>query len=307
MLAWAALVLAAAGVCLGYGLLVLRLAERLSPRLSSAVTIGDLGLLGYAGLGVLATVLNVFVPLSGLAVALPCLVGLALLVLERRRFAAQAHVFGWSTVAIAVALAAFCLYLGALIPGSTNSHYDTGLYHTQAIRQIMEYPMILGAANIHMRLGYNSSLFQTAAMLPGGVAGLPGAVTSNALLVAFVALAVLQRATSRPDTGCARSTIFGALVVAVVILTPILLLRNWAGTPNTDIPSGIMVLYGFYLALRLSDLAAQADRRSGSAGDTAAAHGLPRPCGHAEALGGAGGSGRRGGIAGLVARSRHRP
>ncbi len=38
-------------------------------------------------------------------------------------------------------------------------HYDTGLYHAQAIRWIEEYGCVSGLANLHTRLGYNSSAF----------------------------------------------------------------------------------------------------------------------------------------------------
>lgn len=71
MLMAGGLALFAAAVCLGYGLAALRLAERLRPGLSSGVTVGDVGLLGYAAAGVLATLLNVVVPLSAVPAGLP--------------------------------------------------------------------------------------------------------------------------------------------------------------------------------------------------------------------------------------------
>ncbi|WP_137127086.1 LIC_10190 family membrane protein [Roseomonas sp. HF4] len=269
MLLSGALVILAAAICLGYGLLCVRMAERVRPGLSRAVTVGDVGLLGYVALGLLATVLNLFVPLSGPVAAVCCLVGLGLLVLGRHHLTQQAKNFGWSAFATVLALVALCLYLGTLIPGSTASHYDTGLYHLQAIRQIIEYPLILGAANIHMRFGYNSQLFQTSAILTGGVSSLAGAITTNALLIAFVALAVLTRAAHWKDALFARPAIFGILFVVLAVFTPILSLRSWAGTPNTDIPSGMMVLYSFYLAILLSDVAVQ-DGRSDEVAGTAA-------------------------------------
>ena len=38
-------------------------------------------------------------------------------------------------------------------------HYDTGLYHAQAIHWIEDYGVVPGLANLHVRLGYNSSAF----------------------------------------------------------------------------------------------------------------------------------------------------
>lgn len=259
MLMFGGLVLIAAMACLGYGLLALRLAEQLNPGVGRGVTVGDLGLLGYAVLGLLATILHVFVPLGGIPAAAACLGGIGLLVAQWRGLARQSGAFGWPMVATVVLLVAACLRLGAMIPASTRGHFDTGLYHLQAVRQVMEFPLILGSANIHMRFGYNSSVFPTAALLSGGLSGLAGAITTNALLMVFVILAVAQRALSRGDGAGLRSTLFGLLAIVLALFTPLLILRVWAGTPNSDIPSALMVLYAFHLALRLSDLGGAAD------------------------------------------------
>lgn len=43
-------------------------------------------------------------------------------------------------------------------------HYDTGLYHAQAIRWIEEYGVVPGLGNLHGRLGYNSAAFPVTAL-----------------------------------------------------------------------------------------------------------------------------------------------
>ena len=43
-------------------------------------------------------------------------------------------------------------------------HYDTGLYHAQAIRWIEEYGIIPGLGNLHTRLAYNSAAFPLTAL-----------------------------------------------------------------------------------------------------------------------------------------------
>lgn len=268
MLMAGAAVLLDALACLGYGLLALRLAEGLNPGVARGVTVGDLGILGYAVLGWLATIGHAFMPLGGVPAAVACLVGIALLAVQWRGLARQNEAFGWTRLATLVLLLAACLRLGAMIPGSTRGHFDTGLYHLQAVRLAMEHPLILGSANIHMRFGYNSAVFPTAALLSGGFQALLGALTTNALLMVFVILAVTQRALSRAGAIGLRSSLFGLLVVGLALFTPLLILRVWMGSPNSDIPSALMVLYGFHLALRLSDLggiAAAAAERAGTA------------------------------------------
>jgi hypothetical protein len=241
-------------VCLGYGSLVVRLIESWRPGLSRTFTPGDAGLFGYAVLGVLAIVVNFAVPISPGVAGAVCVGGAALLLVHLPRLAASSNSFGWRPIAAGLLLATFCLYLGSVVAASGTSHYDTGLYHIQAIRQIMEYPVIFGVANINMRLGYNSLVFPAAALLSGGVFDLPGAFINNAVLMAFVALGVVFRGLAEPAERCARSTIFGVLLIFVAVFTPILSFRAWAGTPNTDIPSGLIVFYAFYVALHFSDL-----------------------------------------------------
>lgn len=46
-------------------------------------------------------------------------------------------------------------------------YYDTGLYGAQFVRWIQTYPTVFGLANVHGRLGFNSSAFLINAMLAG--------------------------------------------------------------------------------------------------------------------------------------------
>jgi hypothetical protein len=48
-------------------------------------------------------------------------------------------------------------------------YYDTGLYGASAMRWIMTYPAVPGLANLHGRLGFNSSVFLCVAALGQGV------------------------------------------------------------------------------------------------------------------------------------------
>ncbi len=48
-------------------------------------------------------------------------------------------------------------------------HYDTGLYGAAAVQWIMTYPAVPGLANLHGRLGFNSSVFLCVAALGQGV------------------------------------------------------------------------------------------------------------------------------------------
>lgn len=46
-----------------------------------------------------------------------------------------------------------------LLSLSAPKNFDTGLYHIQAIKWIIEYPAVPGLANLHGRLGFNPNIF----------------------------------------------------------------------------------------------------------------------------------------------------
>ena len=61
-------------------------------------------------------------------------------------------------------LAAVMMILFAYGASRGILHTDTGLYHAQSIRWAEEYGTVPGLANLHLRLGYNSSAFPLTAL-----------------------------------------------------------------------------------------------------------------------------------------------
>ncbi|MCR5099826.1 MAG: hypothetical protein K6B41_00570, partial [Butyrivibrio sp.] len=66
-------------------------------------------------------------------------------------------------------------------------HYDTGLYHAQAIHWIEDYGVVKGLGNLHVRLAYNSSAFPLTALYSFSFLGQSFHVTAGffALLLAW--------------------------------------------------------------------------------------------------------------------------
>jgi hypothetical protein len=56
----------------------------------------------------------------------------------------------------------------ALRAAGPCEYYDTGLYGAQAVRWIVTYPVVFGLANVHARLGFNTSVFLFHAALDQG-------------------------------------------------------------------------------------------------------------------------------------------
>jgi hypothetical protein len=247
----AAFLVLGVGTSLGLGLGAIRLFLRDSDR---ALTSGDAGLVGLAVLAALGATANLFVALTPWPALVAAVAGPALLVIERRRLRRLCSAEWVSPAAPLLLLAAFLLAMLPAVLRSAAWHYDTGLYHIQHVRQAMEMPVVLGMAAIHERFGYNSLWFTVAAMLTGGSADLRGPFLVNALLAAFVVIAMAERVLGAVRAGLGRTAIFGAVALALAVVTPVFAMRAWIGSPNTDLPAILLALYAFHLALQYSDL-----------------------------------------------------
>ena len=236
-------------VSVGWGFSAIALIERLRGPLARYLTLGEIGLVGLAAQGVIGMALNAALPLS------PAITGVAAL-LGAAAFASRigpvwrAHVDRGGSILMPVVLA-----LGAGLAVSRYGywsaayHFDTGLYHVQAIRQLMDFPMLLGAANIHMRFGYNSSWAFVAAMQSMGVTELAGVFAVNAVLLLLVLWSLAWRCGDGLRTG-KLSAVF-ALLVILLLLTPAIDARGQVGNPNTDLPTILLVLVAFQLARKI--------------------------------------------------------
>ncbi|HET8925308.1 MAG TPA: hypothetical protein VFN26_20160 [Candidatus Acidoferrum sp.] len=80
---------------------------------------------------------------------------------------------------------AIVLFL-ALRSSGPCDYYDTGLYGASAVRWILTYPAVPGLANLHGRLGFNSSVFLFVAALQHGLwVGLALHLFGGLLMAAF--------------------------------------------------------------------------------------------------------------------------
>lgn len=217
------------------------------------VTVGDAGLLGLAVLAVLGTLVNMVAPVAPWPATAVVLLGLGLLAANIGRLRAISVDWGGTPFATVLLLATFFVAFLPAILRSPAWHYDTGLYHLQDVRLVMEHPVVLGAASIHERFGYNTLWFPLAAMLAGGMPGVVGAFVVNALLAAFVLLALADRVPAAIRRGHGRTAVFGALFALLVYAMPGFPLAGWIGSPNTDVPAALLVLYAVQLAFALSD------------------------------------------------------
>jgi hypothetical protein len=180
-------------------------------------------------------------------------VGLALLVVGSLGFISQSlpvrllyeirRVGKWSSSIYVAALAVV-----AVRSAAPCKFYDTGLYGAQAVRWMATYPVVPGLANLHGRLGFNSSVLLCLAVLRHGVLEpltyrvFDGLVLAMLLAPATAAAARLVRGYSNSSTDW-----FGA-----ILLFPLLYrifesseTADLVGT-DTDLPAMLVCLAGIW-------------------------------------------------------------
>jgi len=148
-------------VLIGVGSLVLR-------RFASDYLLRDAFWLGLAVSVALLEIWNFLWPVNSAAAILLACAGALGLVENRRlvwlRFKTALQAARW-LIPLYVAMAMFLAFRAS----GPCDYYDTGLYGAPAVRWILTYPAVPGLANVHVRLGLNSSVFLCVAVLSQGL------------------------------------------------------------------------------------------------------------------------------------------
>ena len=155
---------------------------------------------GLAALTAYAQLFSLFAPVGPAATLILVLICAVAAVAMRRSLAAYgAHVRAWLKkphVWLTLLLLGLALLVVAAGPAH---HYDTDLYHAQAIRWIEEFGIVKGLGNLHSRLAYNSAFFSLQALyslkfLSGqSLHSLNGLIVYVMLAYAFVSLSFFHR------------------------------------------------------------------------------------------------------------------
>ncbi len=214
-----------------------------------------LALEGFSGVFVLSvagTVLHVLSPLGpGWATAFAA-AGIALFVARRRE--RLAGVSGRDVLAGGVLLAAL-----AALSAAPVRLYDTGLYHLPAVRWLSEYPVVFGLANLHQRLGTNSSLFPAAALLE-----LPGLRGLSPQLAAVLVLFFFSTAVARAIRACLRGAPTPSRLLLALGAWPAVLAAADDSVPSlsTDLPVTLLTILSAALLLRSGSAEGRFEKRA---------------------------------------------
>ena len=138
-------------------------------------------------------------------------------------------------------VAVLCLFFTLVWTTREPWHYDTGLYHAQAIRWIEEYGVVPGLGNLQMRFAYNSAFMSLQALFSLGwlvgqsLHSLNGFFCFAALTWALTTIRV--RSTEERKAWQTSDWLKTAMVIYIVIA------RNSISSCGTDILSMLLLLY----------------------------------------------------------------
>jgi hypothetical protein len=169
---------------------------------------------GFAGLAVLSTIGM----LAHFVIAVSPALSWALLAIGTLAF-----VVDWRTSKRKVSVPILACHAAALLAVAAfaqlpERHYDSGLYYLQAVAWITDEPLVRGLANVHFRLGFNSSWFAAAAATEHGLLAGKSSFYLGILPVFFAGTAVHRAARSLVEGDRSFATLFLALGAVPVVL-----------------------------------------------------------------------------------------
>ena len=204
---------------------------RISPGL------GERGILGLIGVACAGAVTQLFFPLSGPVPILLGALGILFAIVFRRQIQDS------STWPALISLAAGFVAV-AWVWRSAPLFYDDGLYYLQTIKWMRQFPLTLGLANLHGRLGFNSQDFVLLATLPAGSSSwVARSVLSGLVMASFV-----QRLDGLRDATPWRPEVFwyAAMAPLVFVTNPV---HELSGP---DLLCVALIAYWFLIALQVS-------------------------------------------------------
>lgn len=123
---------------------------------------------GLVFLNIYAQFFSLFYKVAGIACTILGVCGGGILIIRVigciRRRESPVHVGFLKKHPCRTAVMILCILATMVWTAQVAGHYDTGLYHAQAIHWIEEYGVVPGLGNLHMRLAYNSAFMSLQAL-----------------------------------------------------------------------------------------------------------------------------------------------
>ncbi|RCH54073.1 hypothetical protein DJ568_14415 [Mucilaginibacter hurinus] len=133
------------------------------------------------------------------------------------------------------------IFPAILIAINAPDNYDTGLYHTQAIKWIEEYPAIPGLANLHGRFGFNPNVFSLFALT-----SLSSVFSQHIYSINFTVFVIVVPWFINTIYGIFfKQGLTGIVFFMVMLLLTVLLLTGNLTSPSPDFISLVFTIFVF--------------------------------------------------------------
>jgi hypothetical protein len=132
-----------------------------------------------------------------------------------------------------------CLILSLIQAVQEPTNSDTGIYHAQTIHWIESYPVVPGLANLHERLGYDSSWLLLNAVFSFSFLG----IQSFHLVSGFIFLAIILSFYQGIHQLLARKFLLSNFIRLGFFLAAFFFLFDQVSSPGTDMPATLFLWF----------------------------------------------------------------
>lgn len=199
------------------------------------------GILGLIVVSVLGTIFNFFIPLDSAFSLTVLLIGITLFCVYRKNIIIAAN-------RLDTLISGIILLIGSLFSLLDLKDYDTGLYHLPMINWITHSALPFGLANLHERLGTNSSWFIDAAVVyPLRFVTQSPFFIINAILFSFYGTFIFLTLMEMLKNGTAK---FSSFFTLSTVIPWLYCLASFISSPSPDNPTMLITLLVTFLLIR---------------------------------------------------------
>jgi len=120
---------------------------------------------------------------------------------------------------------------------------DSSVYHIGLVDYAAKYPVIPGLANLHSRLGFNSTTYLVSAVFQNGLWGIEGFRLANGFICILVLFEVVIRVRKIVHLGSGDISDYVIIIgINIVVYSAIWIPSTAISSPNPDLPSALLLL-----------------------------------------------------------------
>ena len=240
---------------LGFGILTINIFKKLKIdlELEQPLSIAIYGFYGFIFIYLTVSIINFFIPISFIVAHIFLISGICIFFFFRKNLF---FLFKKDNLPVIFSLIIFT----AFIPFRWVLNYDTGMYHLQMIKWIVQSKAPLGLANLWYHYGVNTSWFTISSVIeqPAFLLKIPYFI-SNAIFLFYFGIAIIYAIKELLNKRITFSNIFLSLTLIPWLYNCI---NGGAASTNYDIPLAFLILFSIYLAINFFEANIKENKQS---------------------------------------------